>query len=242
MTARAERPRRRGLAGEANARLTGTTAAVLLVLFALEGVTLVRVRSLLSLHVFVGMLLLPPALVKTTSTTWRAIGYYRGVRAYRVKGPPPMLLRLLGPFVVILTAVVLVSGIVLVVGPSSLRSQALLAHKASFVLWFGAMTIHVLGHAVETARLAPLDWMHRSRRQIAGAGRRQWLVAASLVVGALLGVALLGRVAPYLHNSGRDHRQPGRGAPAALHRSPALSGRPGGPPNAGAEGGVVGSR
>ncbi|HWG72700.1 MAG TPA: hypothetical protein VG184_01460 [Acidimicrobiales bacterium] len=203
---------------EANARLTGTTAAVLLVLFAVEGVTLVSVRSLLTLHVFVGMLLLPPALVKTASTTWRALGYYRGVRAYRAKGPPPLILRVLGPVVVISTAVVLASGIALMIAPSSLRPAALTLHKASFVVWFVAMTVHVLGHALDTARLAPLDWMHRSRRQIAGAGRRQWLVAASLAGGALLGVVLLGRVGPYLDHAPPHHalvRHRAYGPPAA---------------------------
>jgi hypothetical protein len=33
----------------------------------------------------------------------------------------------------------------------------LLLYRASFVLWFGAITIHVLGHVLETARLASLD-------------------------------------------------------------------------------------
>ena len=39
---------------ESNARLTAMTAAVLLVLLAVEGVTVLRVHSLLWLHVFLG--------------------------------------------------------------------------------------------------------------------------------------------------------------------------------------------
>lgn len=38
-------------------------------------------------------------------------------------------------------------------GPS-LRQELLTLHKASFVLWFIAMTVHVLGHLTDTARLA----------------------------------------------------------------------------------------
>ena len=184
---------------EANSRLTGATAAALFVLFAVEGVTLLRVRSLLTLHVFVGMLLLPPAVVKTASTGSRFFRYYRGSPAYRHKGPPPPLLRVLGPFVVLLTAVVLFSGIALLVSPAGWQPRLLFVHKASFVLWFGAMAIHVLGHGAETLRLAPLDWMQRSRREIRGASVRQWVLAGSLVVGALLGFLTIGQVGPYLH-------------------------------------------
>jgi hypothetical protein len=47
-------------------------------------------------------------------------------------------------------------------------------------------------------RLAPRDWLRRTRRDVTGAGARQWLIAASLVVGILLGVLFLGRVGPWL--------------------------------------------
>ena len=81
-------------------------------------------------------------------------------------------------------------------------------HKASFVLWFFAMTAHVLGHLAEVARLAPRDWMRRTRHDVRGAGARQWLIAASLVAGALLGLALLGRVRPWLASTHADASQP----------------------------------
>ena len=71
-------------------------------------------------------------------------------------------------------------------------------HKASFVLWFGAMTIHVIGHIVETARLAPRDWSARTRRDIAGAGARQWLVVVSLAAGLVLGIAVAPQVGTWL--------------------------------------------
>ena len=63
---------------EGNARLTATTAVVLLALFALEGLTLVRInsRSMLTAHVVVGMVLVPPVLVKVGSTSWRFVRYY----------------------------------------------------------------------------------------------------------------------------------------------------------------------
>ena len=67
------------------------------------------------------------------------------------------------------------------------------------MLWFGAMTIHVLGHLVETARLAPKDWLRRTRHDVAGATARQWALAASLVAGVILGVVMLGPAAHYRH-------------------------------------------
>lgn len=54
-------------------------------------------------------------LLKVASTTWRFARYYTGAPAYRRKGPPPVLLRLLGPVVVILTLVLLFSGVGLLV-------------------------------------------------------------------------------------------------------------------------------
>ena len=183
---------------EANARLTGQTAAVLLVLLTIEGMTLVSVRRLLTLHVFVGMLLVPPVLLKIGSTGWRILRYYAGDSSYRHKGPPPLPLRLLGPIVVVLTIVLFASGIALVLMPASFRSQLLFLHKASFVLWFGAMTIHVLAHVLDTSRLAPADIARRSREQVRGAGTRLWTVAGSLVVGVFLGIVMLPTVGHWL--------------------------------------------
>ena len=185
-----------------NARLTASTGAVLVVLLAAEGITILRIRGLLSAHVFIGMLLVPPVLLKVGSTTWRFARYYAGSPAYRRKGPPPALLRVLGPFVVVLTLVVFGSGIALLFVGSGLRHDMLFVHKASFVLWFGAMTVHVLGHVVDTARLAPLDWLRRTRRDVAGAGARQWALVSSLALGVPLGLLLLGKVGPWLVSSG----------------------------------------
>ena len=189
-----QRARKDDLGVAGNARLTAANAAVLLILLAAEGVTVLRIRQLLSPHVFIGMVLIPPVLVKVASTTWRFVRYYGGVPAYRRKGPPPVLLRLLGPVVVILTLVLLASGVGLLRAGRSWLPLLLRVHKASFVLWFGAMTIHVLGHLGEVFRLTPRDWLRRTRREVTGAGLRQWLIAASLVAGVLLGFVLLSRV------------------------------------------------
>jgi hypothetical protein len=201
---------------EANARLTGGTAAVLLVLLAIEGVTVLHVHQLLTLHVVVGLLLVPPVLLKIASTTWRFARYYLGDPAYREKGPPHPVLRILGPFVVLLTVLLFASGIALLLTPSGLGGNLLLLHKASFVLWLAVTTIHVLGHLVETGRLAPRDWMRHARRLVPGASLRQLTIAASLVLGAVLAASLVGRVGNFRESHHGHDRAfvPGAALPA----------------------------
>jgi hypothetical protein len=183
---------------EANARLTASTALVLLILLAVEGVTVLQIRPLLTMHVFVGMLLVPPVLVKLSSTLWRFAKYYLGSTDYRDKGSPPIMLRVLGPFVGLLTIVLFASGILLLLGPTGLRSQFLLLHKASFFLWFACMTAHVLGHLGDTARLATKDWTSRARLVVAGSRIRRRVLSASLVLGLLLAFVTIPHVGPWI--------------------------------------------
>jgi hypothetical protein len=200
---------------EANSRLTAGAGGLLLLLLAAEGVTILSVRGMLGAHVFIGMLLVPPVLVKVGSTGLRFVRYYRGSADYRRKGPPPPLLRMLGPAVVVLTIAVLASGVALILAPHAVGGRLLSIHKVSFVLWFGVMAIHVLGHLVETARLAPADWIRRTRRDVAGAGKRQWLLAGSLVVGCGLGAVMLGPASTYRVHRG-EHE---------IHAAPEVSRR-----------------
>ena len=60
--------RRRPSGVDGNERLTAGAAVVLFVLLAVEGVTIVFLRPLFSVHVFVGMLLIPPVALKLGST------------------------------------------------------------------------------------------------------------------------------------------------------------------------------
>ena len=77
-------PRTGGPAG--NARLTAWTGLVLLLGFAVEGVTLVAMHQLISVHILVGALLVPPVLLKTATTGWRVVRYYLAAKAYTDAG------------------------------------------------------------------------------------------------------------------------------------------------------------
>ena len=114
------------------------------------------------------------------------------------KDQPLHHLRLLGQIGSSLTVSVFATGIVLLLGPSSIRSQMLFLHKATFIVWIGAMALHVLGHVLDTARLAPRDWLPRTRRQVDGASLRQWSVAGSVALGLVLGVLVIPRIGPWL--------------------------------------------
>jgi hypothetical protein len=147
-----------------NARLTAWTGALLLVLFLVELATLLDVTGLISWHVVVGVLLVPPALLKTGTTGWRILRYYTRSRAYRQAGPPPTILRVLGPLVVAGTLAVLGSGLALLAlgQDASLRPfldvlgyqvSALTVHQACFVVWAVATGLHTLGRLVPATRL-----------------------------------------------------------------------------------------
>ncbi len=155
-------PVRPGTGGPAgNARLTAWVGLVLFVLLAIEGVTLLDVHGLISWHIVVGALLVPPALLKTATTGWRMVRYYLGNGDYHAAGPPPLPLRLLGPLVVLSTLGLLATGILVgVAGPDSGRSglwgtpiSPLFLHKAAFAGWIVVMTLHVLGRLVPALRI-----------------------------------------------------------------------------------------
>lgn len=129
-----------------NERLTGATGIVLVVLLAALGVTILRVGSLIEPHMFIGLLLIPPVALKLASTGYRFARYYAHNAIYRERGAPHLLLRALGPVVVASTVGVFGTGVgLLIAGPGSSGALRLL-HKASFVVWVGGTSLHVLGH------------------------------------------------------------------------------------------------
>jgi hypothetical protein len=180
-----------------NARLTAWTGLLLLVLFGAELVTLLDVHGWIDWHIVIGVLLIPPALVKTASTGWRIVRYYTGNRAYREAGPPPLVLRLLGPLVVLFTLAVLGSGIALIlvspnaghrsfVSAGGVGVSLLMIHKATFVVWGIVTAAHTLGRLIPALQLTVLGWSDRPR--VPGRHRRSATLAAAVVSGVLAAV------------------------------------------------------
>jgi hypothetical protein len=178
-------------ATEGNERLTALNAVALLALLAVEGVTIVWLRPFLAVHLFVGLLLIPPVALKLASTGYRFARYYTRNPGYRRKGPPPALLRWIAPGIVASTLVVLVSGVwLLFAGPRS-RDAVLPFHKIGFLVWLGLMSIHVLGHVAALPRVAIAEYTSPA----AGRGRRGVAIALALAAGVLVARALV----PHFH-------------------------------------------
>src|SRR4051794_6134939 len=173
------RPRSGGSRG--NEQLTALLATVLILLLAVEGATLLDLRSLLSVHAFVGLLLTPPIAVKLASVGWRMARYYGGAGEYDRRGPPHLLLRaLIAPVIGVSTVALFGTGVALL-ALGQTEGTLVGLHKASFIVWVAATSIHVLGHLIELPRAL--------RARLPGHGLRLAAVAAALSVG--LGAATL---------------------------------------------------
>ncbi len=188
MTAMRPVRRRRGLGGmEGNELLTSATGVVLTALLLAEGATIIWLGGLLTEHMFIGLVLIPPVALKLASTGYRFLRYYAGSVRYRAKGPPPLALRLLAPVLVALTLLIFATGVgMLLLGH---RSDLLLnLHKLSFIVWSVCFGVHFLWHL-------PHVWVSlatgRRARRPAGSTLRGLAVAASIGAGAVLAVALL---------------------------------------------------
>jgi hypothetical protein len=192
-----ERPVHGDLGGATgNDRLTSLAGIVLLVGLAAEGATITSIQSLLSVHVFVGMLLLGPLVLKLLSTAYRAGRYYTGGAEYVRAGPPQPFMRFfVAPVLVLSTLTLFGSGVALLAVPH--RGVVLGMHKASFIVWFGAMSIHVLAYTAHAARRALADL---TSRLTGGGGLRLALAAFSIAAGIAIAVATYPLAHPWFHH------------------------------------------
>jgi hypothetical protein len=181
-----------------NARLTAWVGAVLLVLFAVEVITLLSLGQLITVHIAVGAMLVPLAMLKTATTGWRIVRYYTGNESYRVAGPPPLVLRVVGPFVILGAIAVLGTGLALIplgqhavtpfVSVAGFSVNAITLHKAAFVFWLAVTALHVLTRlvtALELVRPTPAD------TRVSGRRARLAVVSVATGVGLVAGLGVL---------------------------------------------------
>lgn len=210
-----ENPVLPGTGGPAgNALLAAWTGLVLLVLSLGELLTLFDVRGLISWHVALGALLLPPTVMKTASTTWRMASYYLGRTPYRVAGPPPLLMRFLGPLVVVSTLGLLGTGVLLVLLGEErshqsaatllgLRLDWVFAHQAFFAVWAAAAGLHLLGRIVPALRLTLAPGQGR-RVAVPGRWTRLLWFTAMAASAAALAVVLVHGDSSWAHHGFGD--------------------------------------
>ena len=168
---------------DGNEQLTAIVGTLLLIILAIESATLLNLRSLLTMHAFVGMLLIPIVALKLASTGWRMLRYYLRGEEYVRRGPPHVALRLfVAPVIVVSTVLLLATGVVLLARDQT-QGAIVGLHKASFIVWLGAASLHVLTRILNLPSIL--------RRRLPGTAFRLALVGASLAAGLLLATLTL---------------------------------------------------
>lgn len=186
---------------EGNDRLTTLTGVVLLIVLAAEGVTILRIGSLLTPHEFIGMLLIPPVALKLASTGYRFISYYRRRGTYLLKGPPQLLLRVVvAPVLVASTLIVFGTGVALL-ALHQRQGTLVGVHKGAFLVWVGAFALHVLAYIRRVPGIMAREW----RDRLPGGALRYGIVIAAVALGALIAVATMPATDHW-----RDHNLPHR--------------------------------
>jgi hypothetical protein len=172
-----------------NKRLTTSTGLVLLVLLAVEVLTTLALRSYLSVHIFLGILLLPPIALKLATTGWRFVRYYTRDKGYRLGGPPRGLQRVLAPLVVASTLSLFGSGVALIVIGHSGGALGTV-HVLSFIVWGPLMLVHLVAYLGRAFRVGAADWRRHAEEVVAGARGRRALLVGTLLAGVVLALAI----------------------------------------------------
>jgi hypothetical protein len=187
-----------------NERLTSSTGLVLLVLLAVETLTTLALRTYLPVHIFLGLLLLPPVALKLASTGWRFARYYARNEAYRLEGPPRPLLRMLAPLLVAATSSLFGTGVALII-VGHRDGQLRTMHTLSFIAWGVLMIVHVLAYLTRVLRLGPADWRRKTDHIVAGVSSRRALIAGALLAGVIVALATYPTQQAWL-NHRHEHR------------------------------------
>lgn len=177
---------------DGNERLTAAVGLMLIVLSVVEIATLVfGLQTYLHAHVFIGLVLLPPIAVKLASTGWRFARYYTRNEAYRLKGAPQIVMRLLAPFLVVFTILLFGSGVAMAFVHGSALDLARRVHGPAAAGWLLTLGVHVAVHIGRAVRAVARDAV--------GARTRTWIVTGAAAAGLVVGVATLPVQHVWLH-------------------------------------------
>jgi hypothetical protein len=200
-----------------NERLTAAVGLLLLAPILVEVATvLLGVHTFMSLHVFVGLALIPAVLLKLASTGWRFARYYTRSQAYVAEGPPQIGMRLLAPLFVVATVVLFGSGVAMGVLHGHALQTARRLHGPASVIWLLLLGVHVLAYLRRALRGTAEDAVPARRHQAGGATARAYAVAAVVTSGLVLGAATVPAQHHWvnLRRHHHDHHRSARAAPA----------------------------
>ncbi|NMP21934.1 hypothetical protein [Sulfobacillus harzensis] len=182
-----------------NERLTALAAAVLLVLFLIDLVFTADLRKFILVHIFIGTLLAGPLVVKLASVGYRFFSYYSKSPAFVEKGPPNIWLRLLAPFLILLTATLFLSGLALALEGAPDNRLVFLIHAGSAALWLPLIVVHVYAHIRLVPRSLRKEWSQPSGMSVSGRVKRLRTTVISLIIGAIAAILLTAASTPWLH-------------------------------------------
>jgi hypothetical protein len=173
-------------------RLLSLLGVVLFFGLAVEGLTVLSIGRMVALHIILGMVLVPLMIYKITVATYRFAMYYLGARDFKRAGPPELLLRAIGPILVLSTLVMLASGIVLAFLPPSSEAVVLwrYIHQVSFIIWFALLAIHVLAYLRRAFGTASYDFRSSRYHYLVGRNGRLISIGLAIFVGLGLGAVV----------------------------------------------------
>ncbi len=166
--------------------LFGTALAVV---FLIEVLTVPIMSHAVAWHIGVGLVAVPLLVGKLTYSSLRFIGFYRGDERYRRAGVPWFPLRVLAPFLIVTTVLVIGSGVELdVAGPTSFSATFLApAHFLLSVVWFLLMAFHVVAYFNRAARSTIKDVTVRLTKSRPTSSRlRVTIFVVTLTIGIVL--------------------------------------------------------
>jgi hypothetical protein len=193
---------------DGNERLTAAVGLVLVVLTVVELATLLLgLHQFMSLHVFIGFVLIPPVLLKLASTGWRFMRYYTRSDPYRSKGAPQLAMRLLAPLLVASTVVLLGSGVAMGILHGHSLAVARQLHGPASVIWLILLGVHVLAYLKRALISSTHDITAVSRASVRGASARSYVLAVAIVAGVVVGAATVPAQHAWVHLPRKhDHR------------------------------------
>lgn len=179
-----------------NERITEAVGALLLVPIAIELATIpLGVHSSMSTHVFVGLLLIPPVLLKLASTGWRFVRYYTGSGPYVEHGPPQLAMRVLAPLFVAATVVLFASGVAMGFLHGRSLTVARRLHGPAAAIWVVLVGLHIIVYLRRALGGAAAEVVAAKRTAVLGARAR----TALLLVAVAAGVAVAAAAVPAQH-------------------------------------------
>jgi hypothetical protein len=172
----------------------------------------------MSLHVFVGLALIPAVLLKLASTGWRFARYYTRKEAYVEHGTPQIAMRLLAPLFVAATVVLFSSGVAMGILHGHALVVARRLHGPASVVWLALFGVHALVY-LKQALVSSSDEVIAAGPPLPGRRRRGYVIATAVASGLVIGAVTV----PAQHHwvrLPRDHHDRRATPRAAQQQSP----------------------